>query len=63
MNLPDLFKRNNKSGILKNPGDKFEAKITSTGKQVIKISQNNGDVKYSAVRYPDRLVETKSTKL
>lgn len=44
---------------LTNPGDKLEAKVTRTGKQVIKITKD--DVKVSATRYPSgRIVETRS---
>jgi len=44
---------------LTNPGDKFEAYVTPTLKQVIKIVKD--DVKISAVRYPNgRIVETRS---
>jgi len=48
---------------LVNPGDRAEAYITKTGRQVLKVSKNNGNDKYSATRYPTtgRIVETKST--
>ena len=45
--------------ILKKPGDKLEARVTKTERQVIKIQKD--DVKLSATRYPNgRIVETRS---
>ena len=45
--------------IITNPGDKFEARVTPTLKQVINITK--GDAKWSAVKYPNgRIVETRS---
>ncbi len=57
MGLPDLFRSITES-LLKNPGDKFSAEITRTGKQVIK--QSVSGIKRSAVRYPGTgtIVET-----
>lgn len=48
---------------LKNPGDNLSARITSSGRQVIKVNTDNGSNKYSAVKYPNgTTVETKVTK-
>lgn len=50
-------------GILQNPGDKLEARITSSNRKVVKVSKSNGKAKYSATQYPNgTLVETKTTK-
>lgn len=47
------------NGLLQNPGDKFSARITDTGRQVLKIS--NSDGKISATRYPNgTVVETRT---
>jgi hypothetical protein len=48
----------NLKNLLSKPGDKFTAEITPTGKQVIKLF--TGEVKHSAVRYPETgtIVET-----
>ena len=52
-----------KSGILAQPGDRLEARITQSGRKVIKIEKDNGNSKYSATQYPNgTLVETKVTK-
>ena len=47
MKLPSIFS----NGLLSNPGDKLEARITDTGKQVLKIHKDNGLFKLSQVRY------------
>ena len=45
--------------IITNPGDRMDARVTETGRQVINIKK--GDVKLSAVRYSSgRIVETRS---
>ena len=50
-------------GILNQPGDRLEAKITQTERKVLKIHTEGGDCKYSATQYPNgTLVETKVTK-
>lgn len=52
-----------KTGVLNNPGDKLEARVTDSNRQVVKIQKNNGKNKYSATRYPNgTIVETKVTK-
>lgn len=68
-NLLDIFgDKNNPSttknpGILYKPGDKLEACITDTNRQVIKLQKDDGNSKYSATRYPNgTVVETKVTK-
>lgn len=53
----------NKTGILTQPGDRLEARITQSGRKVLKIHKENGNLKYSATQYPNgTVVETKSTK-
>lgn len=48
------------NGILKEPGDRIEARITKTKRKVLKVHTSKG--KYSAVQYPDgKLVETRTT--
>ncbi|MEY8484103.1 hypothetical protein AALD74_20000 [Lachnospiraceae bacterium 48-21] len=50
-------------GILKRPGDELSARITDTGRQVLKVKTNGGKSKYSQTRYPNgTTVETKTTK-
>lgn len=52
-----------KRGILNNPGDKLEAKVTNSNRKVLKIHTDNGNSKYSATQYPNgTVVETKVTK-
>lgn len=46
-------------GLLQNPGDHAEARITDSNRKVIKAQI--GDKKISAVQYPNgRIVETRS---
>ncbi len=52
MKLPSIFS----NGLLSNPGDKLEARITDTNRQVVKIHKNNGLSKFSATRYPNGTV-------
>lgn len=52
-----------KPGILTNPGDRLEARITDSKRQVVKVKKDNGKFKYSATKYPNgTIVETKVTK-
>ena len=52
-----------KSGVLSRPGDRLEARVTETGRKVIKIQKESGNLKYSATQYPNgTIVETKVTK-
>lgn len=52
-----------KDGILTEPGDRLEARITKSGRKVVKIQKNAGKNKYSATQYPTgTVVETKVTK-
>ena len=52
------------NAILNKPGDNMSARVTDSGRQVLKISTDNGTAKYSATRYPNgTIVETKTTKL
>ena len=47
--------------LLRNPGDKVEARITPTGRQVVKLVQNQGPevIKKSATKYASgKIVET-----
>ncbi len=47
--------------FLSKPGDSFSARVTPSGRQVVKISK--GDIKQSAVRYPNgTVVETRVYK-
>ena len=51
------------SGILTNPGDRLEARITDSNRRVVKVQKDNGNSKYSATQYPNgTVVETKVTK-
>lgn len=52
-----------KNGILTEPGDRLEAYVTKSGRNVLKIQKGNGKYKYSATQYPTgTIVETKVTK-
>lgn len=52
-----------KLGLAK-PGDEFLARITPSGREVIKVSLESGKYKRSATRYPTTgtVFETQSTK-
>ena len=62
----DNFKKNttvDSTGILSEPGDKLEARVTNSNRKVVKIQKDNGNSKYSAIQYPNgTVVETKVTK-
>ncbi len=59
-NLLSIFS----NSILNKPGDELSARVTSSNRQVLKVSKNNGKNKYSVTRYPNgTTVETKTTKL
>ena len=50
------------NGLLKQPGDEISARITKSGRKVLKVKTKGGTHKYSAVQYKNgRVVETKST--
>ena len=50
--------------ILQKPGDEMSARVTKSGRQVAKVSKDNGNSKYSATRYANgTVVETKTTKI
>lgn len=52
-----------KKGILNKPGDRLEARVTDTGRNVIKIQKDGGASKYSATQYPNgTIVETRVKK-
>ena len=53
MNFLDIFKKNttvDSTGILSEPGDKLEARVTNSNRKVVKIQKDNGNSKYSAHR-------------
>ena len=51
----------NVTDFLKVPGDQVSARITDTGRKVLKI--NTDEVIYSAVKYPTgTIVETRTTR-
>jgi len=57
--LSNLFS----NSVLQKPGDEISARITTSGRQVLKVSKDNGNTKYSATRYANgTIVETKTTK-
>ena len=60
------FKKNttvDSTGILSEPGDKLEARVTNSNRKVVKIQKDNGNSKYSATQYSNGIVvETKVTK-
>lgn len=59
-NLLSIFS----NSILNKPGDELSARVTSSNRQVLKVSKNNGKNKYSVTRYPNgTTVEIKTTKL
>lgn len=52
------------NSILQKPGDQVSARVTDSGRQVLKVSKDEGKSKYSATRYQNgTVVETKTTKL
>lgn len=58
-NLIAIFGTNNcesnitkRTGVLTQPGDRLEAYVTKSGRNVLKIQKGNGDYKYSATQYP-----------
>lgn len=52
------------NSVLQEPGDEISARVTDSGRQVLKVSKDNGRFKYSATRYKKgTVVETKTTKL
>lgn len=51
-----------KAGLV-TPGDELSARITDTGKKVLKISKNKGTDKYSITQYKNgTTVETRTKK-
>ncbi len=59
--LTNLFLKAKDNGVLKNPGDNLSARITKSGRKVLKIDTE--DVKYSATQYSSgTTVETKTTR-
>lgn len=56
--LPGFLKET-LSGFLSKPGDKFEAEVTASGKQVIKI--RNSEMQQSITRYPSTGTEVITT--
>lgn len=49
---------------LQNPEDNMSARITQSGRQVVKILTDNGTKKYRATRYLNgTIVQTKTTKI
>lgn len=47
------------NGLLQQPGDELLARVTKTGRKVIKIKTNGGKQKYCAVQYlTGKIVET-----
>ena len=59
MKLPGLFSK----GLLSEPGDRLDARVTKTNRQVVKVSKDNGLSKYSATKYHNgTIVETRVRK-
>lgn len=51
------------NGILNKPGDELSARVTDTGRKVLKVHTNSGKQKYSRIEYPNGTIfETKTTK-
>lgn len=51
------------SGILSNPGDSFEARVTESGNKVAKYSSGDGLFKASKTEYPNGTIhETRTYK-
>ena len=49
---------------LEKPGDELSARITETGRKVLKVSKDRGKKKYSATQYSNgTIVETMTTKI
>lgn len=59
----DLSVPNSNRGLLNQPGDRVEARVTDSNRKVLKVSTDGGDSKYSATQYPNgTIVETRTTK-
>ena len=51
------------NGILNQPGDELSARITDSGRKVMKARTNGGKQKYSRTEYQNgTVVETRTTK-
>ena len=51
------------NSILSKPGDELSARITDTGRKVLKVHTDSGKQKYSRTEYQNgTIVETKTTK-
>lgn len=51
----------NNNDVLKQPGDRIEARVTKTDRKVLK--GNSGDVKFSQTQYPNgTIVQTRTIK-
>lgn len=63
MNFLDIFRNDENSSLLNNPGDNFLAKITKTNRKVMKVDKPSEGVKLSETRYSSgTIVQTKSVK-
>ena len=63
MGFLSLFQGGKEDGLLKRPGDKMEARITDSNRQVLKIFTDGGNTKYSATKYSNgTVVETRVRK-
>ncbi len=59
----DLLNLFNKKGLLTNPGDKAEVRVTQTRRKVGIYKSGDDSFKYSITEYPNGTrVETKTTK-
>ena len=59
----ELSESDHSDGLLSEPGDYAEARVTETNRKVLKVSTDGGKSKYSATQYPNgTIVETKTTK-
>ena len=63
MKFLSIFTGNKGAGILSEPGDTLDARITKSGIGVVKVSKDGGNIKYSLTRYTNgTTVETKVKK-
>lgn len=61
-NLLSALNSDDSSSILKERGDSMDARITESGRKVLRVTKKNGN-NYSATQYPNgTTVETKTTR-
>lgn len=58
-----LSESDSESSFLNNPGDRLDARVTESGRKVLKAEKNYGEEKYSMTEYPNgTTVETRTKR-